>query len=86
MVGTGSEHRCDDSGIVSAEADQGAGQADLDDADPPRHDRDRADDPDERPGGERLGQRYLRCRDVERAQHNNENREDAEAAHERRQP
>ena len=48
------QHRRDDTGVAAAEADQCAGQAELDDANPSGGDRDRGENADERPGRERL--------------------------------
>ena len=52
----------DDVGVVAAEADQRTGEADLDDPDPARCDRQRAEQADERPGRERLDEADLRRR------------------------
>ena len=79
------EHGRDDSGVVAPEADQRRGQAELDDADPARRDRDAAEDARQRPGSERLHDAHLGCRNLERPQRDQQDDEDRQAAGERGQ-
>ena len=79
------EHGCHDGRVAPAEADQCARQSQFHDSDAAGGDRDRSDDANERPRCEGFDEGNLRGFDTERAKRNDEDREDAEAAHERGQ-
>ena len=77
------ENGGDDLHLVAAEAHERGREAELHDAEPARRDRDRAEQADERPGGEGLHRAHLAAGDVEHAKRGEQHEEDREVARER---
>ena len=79
------DQRCRDRvGVARAERDERARQPELDEPDAARRDRDRAEDPGQRPGGERLDDRHLGARHADRADRGDQDEEDRQMPGERR--
>src|SRR5512134_1482664 len=64
--------------VGSPERDERSGEAYLHDPDTGRRERDRSQDPDERPGSERLDARYLRLSHADDAEADDEEYEDGQ--------
>ena len=70
------QHGGNDAGVLPPKPDEGRRQAQLDDPEPAGGDRDRAEQPGQRPAGERLDHADLAGIDPERAQAGEEHEED----------